>query len=197
MEIKGRAPRPSLRSVEERNELVRENIRLVYWAVKRFFRGNRASLKKYYTEDDAVSDAFLGLIRASELFDPSRNVKFSAYAARWIFQKVSYGVKQVTRTINVTKKHPPMNKFPLVDEVAIDPATKERPDIADICDNVQSAVEKIHGRYKEIVRMRLDGLTLGEIGQKMGVSKERVRQIELRARAALVPYLLPMKKWVG
>ncbi len=53
---------------------------------------------------------------------------------------------------------------------------------------VQHAVELLDERERMIVRARLmqeDPPTLQELGQKLGVSKERVRQIEERARTKL------------
>ena len=53
---------------------------------------------------------------------------------------------------------------------------------------VRDAVDVLDDREKMIVRARLmteDPLTLQELGQKLGVSKERVRQIEERARTKL------------
>jgi RNA polymerase sigma factor (sigma-70 family) len=75
--------RPSLRSVDERNRLVEANLRLVPWCVKRWFPT---------TDEDAFQDRVqagnLGLIRAAELFDEGKGIKFSTYAVNWIKQAI-------------------------------------------------------------------------------------------------------------
>jgi RNA polymerase primary sigma factor len=55
---------------------------------------------------------------------------------------------------------------------------------------VESALQELNGRERQVLRMRFgleDGRdrTLGEIGEELGVSRERVRQIEAEALAKL------------
>jgi RNA polymerase primary sigma factor len=56
--------------------------------------------------------------------------------------------------------------------------------------HVESALQELNGRERQVLRMRFgleDGRdrTLGEIGEELGVSRERVRQIEAEALAKL------------
>jgi RNA polymerase primary sigma factor len=56
--------------------------------------------------------------------------------------------------------------------------------------HVEKALEELNGRERQVLRMRFgleDGRdrTLGEIGEELGVSRERVRQIEAEALAKL------------
>jgi RNA polymerase primary sigma factor len=55
---------------------------------------------------------------------------------------------------------------------------------------IQSMVEDLDDKEREVIRMRfgLDGdeaKTLQEIGEAMGLSRERIRQIESRAKEKL------------
>jgi RNA polymerase primary sigma factor len=55
---------------------------------------------------------------------------------------------------------------------------------------VESALMELNARERQVLRMRFgleDGRdrTLGEIGEELGVSRERVRQIEAEALAKL------------
>jgi RNA polymerase sigma factor (sigma-70 family) len=79
----GHKPRPSLRSVEERNRLVQANLPLVPWTVHRFF-----PTRDEDTFQDRVQAGRLGLIRAAELFDEGRGCTFSTYAVRWVRQAI-------------------------------------------------------------------------------------------------------------
>jgi RNA polymerase nonessential primary-like sigma factor len=81
--MRGKPSRPSLRSAEERNRLVEANLPLVPWCVKRWFPT---------ADEDAFQDRVqagnLGLIRAAELFDEAKGIKFSTYAVNWIRQAI-------------------------------------------------------------------------------------------------------------
>lgn len=68
-------------SVEARNELVLNNMGLVYSIVQRF-------LNRGYEADDLVQIGCVGLIRASERFDLSYGVKFSTYAVPMIIGEI-------------------------------------------------------------------------------------------------------------
>ncbi|MBX6424163.1 sigma-70 family RNA polymerase sigma factor [Thermosulfurimonas sp. F29] len=46
---------------------------------------------------------------------------------------------------------------------------------------VALALRELPPRWREVILLRLEGCTLAEIGRKMGISRERVRQIEKRA----------------
>src|SRR5262249_55182659 len=59
----------------------------------------------------------------------------------------------------------------------------------EMADEVRAAVGRLHPRDAEVIRLRygLDGreYTLEEIGYQMGLTKERIRQIEKKAEAKL------------
>lgn len=55
----------------------------------------------------------------------------------------------------------------------------------DIQDEISELFEKLYGRSKSIQNVlegRAAGKTLGDVGEKMGITRERVRQIELKAK---------------
>jgi RNA polymerase sigma-32 factor len=61
---------------------------------------------------------------------------------------------------------------------------------------VQDAVAKLDARQRYIVEQRLmrdEPLTLVEVGQHLGFSRERARQLEGRARRALAPALADLR----
>jgi len=69
-------------------------------------------------------------------------------------------------------------------------APAQAADEAMLKDHVESALMELNPRERQVLRMRFgleDGRdrTLGEIGEELGVSRERVRQIESEALAKL------------
>jgi len=179
-----------LREIEELQEkanavkevLINANMRLVVNIAKR--HGGQA--ENFF---ELLSDGNMSLIRAVEKFDYSRGFKFSTYAS-WAI------MKNFARTIPDEKHR--RERFVTgheeVFEVAPDTrsdehemvATKER-----ATHNVNRLLEHLDERERDIIRMRagLDnnarGMTLEEIGQKFGITKERVRQLNARAMKKL------------
>jgi RNA polymerase sigma factor (sigma-70 family) len=61
---------------------------------------------------------------------------------------------------------------------------------------MRQAVGSLPGRLREVVLARLRGEKLQAIGNRMGISKERVRQLQTRATEKLQDMLLPRtKQW--
>ena len=71
----------------------------------------------------------------------------------------------------------------LIGDDAAAEAAHRSSEAADLSDRLQSALDELHPRERQVLRLRF-GLdrgyerTLGEVGEVLGVSRERVRQIE-------------------
>jgi RNA polymerase sigma factor (sigma-70 family) len=66
-----------------KHQLVMANIGLVHAVVKPFYAQHVKNIVGM-TMEELVQEGSLGLLRAAELFDPSRGVRFSTYAVVWI-----------------------------------------------------------------------------------------------------------------
>lgn len=165
-------------AVKVKNEIVQANLRLVVSIAKRHVSG---------TEDffSLVSDGNMSLIRAVEKFDFSRGNKFSTYAS-WAI------MKNFARTIPEEYKR--RDRFRTSQDELFVGQADSRPDSLGqevVQNTLEKQVEKILAQLDErerqiiISRFGLDHsqepLTLKEVGEEMGVTKERVRQIESRA----------------
>lgn len=64
---------------EAKSALVASNLGLVHAVVK-----NNKNYRSQRTYEELVQEGSLGLLRAAELFDPARGLRFSTYATIWI-----------------------------------------------------------------------------------------------------------------
>jgi len=77
-----------------RNQFVEHNLKLVIYATKRF-----RNLGLPFS--DLIQAGNLGLLRAVEMFDHRRGLKFSTYACWWIHQACIRAIQNDSRTIRV------------------------------------------------------------------------------------------------
>lgn len=54
--------------------------------------------------DDAFQDGLMGLMRATQLFDPERGIRFSTYAVQWIRAGVQHGLLNL-EGVNFRRAH--------------------------------------------------------------------------------------------
>jgi RNA polymerase sigma factor (sigma-70 family) len=138
---------------------------------------------------ELISDGNLSLMRAVEKFDFGRGFKFSTYAS-WAI------IKNFARSIpdEKTRRERFLTGHEEVFDIAPDSRGDEHEALATqerATHSVNRLLEFLEPREREIIRMRagLDdhskGMTLEEIGQQFGITKERVRQLNARAMKKL------------
>ena len=181
------APRASLmdeieelygQAVALKNMIVQANLRLVVSIAKRHMAVN----EDFFS---LVSDGNVSLMRAIEKFDYSRGNKFSTYAS-WAI------MKNFARTIPY--EHRQLDRFRTsLDELFS--GQQDRRSNQMLLESAQlqrelqvgSILSRLDDREQKIIISRFgldhsrEPQTLKEVGVEMGVTKERVRQIEARA----------------
>ena len=84
----------------KRNKMIYNNIGLVPFTYNKFFR--RSCDPKIM--EDLIQVGYLGLIKAVDEFDESRNVKFSAFATNVIKQRMIRGVNNLSYALGTRNK---------------------------------------------------------------------------------------------
>jgi len=131
---------------------------------------------------DLMSIGTIGLMKAVERFDPSRG-KFRTYAFYWVEAEIQKQLRTPTRR---RKRRPTVSlDAPTADGLTLhDLLADQKPSPFDDTATVQrrervrSALKGLRERDRRIVRMAFfDEMTLAQIGDVIGVCRERVRQI--------------------
>jgi RNA polymerase primary sigma factor len=161
-----------------RDRIVEANLRLVFSIVKKFVNPNNRF-------DDLLSDGVVGLIRAVEKFDFDRGFRFSTYATQ-VVRRNSY------KTVVLSGQERQKTLGGLQD-MDLDIADEERSSGIsetlwhELRSRLSVMLDDLDRREKLIIRARFalgshrKVHTLQSLADRLGVSKERVRQLERRA----------------
>lgn len=187
------------RDIDARNKLVESNLKFVA-NVARNYKGLGLSYS------DLIQEGNAGLFKAADRFDPEKGNKFISYAVNWIKQSIieALNKKNSLKSLELPNetieessednKQLTIDDIPLED-VYLDLSDEERRREKDICDVAKFLLTGLTSREKYIV-CKYNGInekksqTLEEIGNDLGLTKERVRQINEKAMKKLRAYAL-------
>src|SRR5262249_45520623 len=161
--------------------LIACNMRLVASSAKR----HSGQTDNYF---ELLSDGNMSLLRAVEKFDFGRGNKFSTYASWAIMKNFARSIPE--------EKHRRERYLTGNDEffnAAADTRSDEHEAVASAeqaSHRINRLLEYLDPREQQIIRMRAgldntEGMTLEKIGEQLGITKERVRQLNVRAMKKL------------
>lgn len=170
-----------------RAEIVRFNVRLVHSIVNR-------ETKRPSNDTDELGDANTTLLRAVDKFDFTRGFKFSTYAThsiqRDLWRNLGRKAKRNKRTVSLDGAF----DYGLTSTFS-DFKAMEEDEYTNLKQNLREAIsEVLDDRENSIIILRYglgdeEPLTLGDVGNKIGVTKERIRQLQVRAEQKIKTYL--------
>ncbi len=173
--------------IHDRNALIESCIPLVWQLTRKLHRHG-----DYYTAEELASHGFVGLVRAADRFEPERGLKFITMAYRYVIHDIirardhasgKMRRRQVNESDLPASEYGPMllsETLPDEDSVAPDYEPDDRLAL------VGDLLARLNARERLVIRecvMADDRhkATLGSMGAKLGVTKERVRQIREKA----------------
>ncbi|MHB1847025.1 MAG: sigma-70 family RNA polymerase sigma factor [Deltaproteobacteria bacterium] len=183
-----------------RERLIRHNLAFVV-SVARKYLGRGARL------DDLIQEGNFGLLKAVEHFEPERGNRFSTYAIWWIRAYIQKYLKDARSSVRGGDSEGRVYQRDLSLDVTLDedgdlshldllesdlPSPELQALSRERDEDVNEALRKLRKRLGDLgwdivnERLKQDSpTTLEEIGRRFGVSRERVRQVELRTRQFL------------
>lgn len=140
---------------------------------------------------DLISEGSMALLRATDKFDCARGFKFSTYACRAILKGFSRAAKQSYR---YHKLFPSQLEIGMQKDDQIEQARKEvREELVEEVRNIMRRnLADLSDIEDRVLRMRFSldkdqpaPLTLKQVGERLRLTKERIRQIQNRALTKL------------
>lgn len=165
-----------------RDRIVEANTRLVFSIVKKFVNANQLF-------DDLLSDGIVALIRAVEKFDFDRGFRFSTYATQVVRRNAYRQIVQKQQERSKVAGGLQELNLDVSDEVRGSAISEKR--WHELRSRLSLMLGDLDRREKFIIRARFSlgshrrVHTLQALADRLGVSKERVRQLERRAMEKL------------
>lgn len=175
------------RSKKAKQLLIERNLRLVAHIAKKY-----ASTEEGM--EDLISIGTIGLIKAVDTFDPTKNNRLAAYAARCIDNELLMMLRSRKKTSREVSIFEPIGTDREGNEISLlDVMEQEQPDIVEEMEKARRLGElyavmdsELTEREKEVLLLRY-GLGSGrevtqkEIGDRLGISRSYVSRIEKKA----------------
>ena len=188
--------------MKAKQKLVRHNLAFVVAIARKQRRGT-------VRLDDLIQEGNAGLMRAVEKFDPHAGTRFSTYAVWWIRAYIGKYLKEARSSVRPRSGTNAVADLSLDSRIDDDDDTTHLDRVADpgpgpedeylAHENrkgVQDALSVYRKRVGELgwdiiqTRIRVDAPhTLEQVGRRWGLSRERVRQVELRTKRLLASLL--------
>ena len=176
--------------LKARNEILEANLKFVFDVAKRY-TGRGVSI------GDLISEGNLGLVKALDKFDESKNVKFISYAVWWIRHSMLDAIqkKELMNSVEIELGSDNDNLFDKKFSDEDDESYTNEPGFT-----VDNTIERMSEQNSLINKMfsnlskrelkvithsfGIDGkrkMNLIELGNELGITSERVRQIKTNA----------------
>lgn len=193
---------------------ITEHMGLVYWIANRCKLAKAAQKGVSTTTEDLIQQGTIGLLKAAAKFDPERGVKFATYAKYWVEAYIKDYCLDQMRTVRVPARAQAdawhagtsykqatsidsafaatENSENFLDAIGMYHAAEdETPDLKEQIEVLRSALLFLKPKERTVIEGRFfRSRTLEDIGIDLGVTRERVRQIEVIAIRKLKVHLL-------
>ena len=170
-------------SAEARNQLIERNLRLVVYTAQKFDNTN-------VNIEDLISIGTIGLIKAVESFDNSKNIKLATYASRCIENEILMHLRKVSKQKQEVSLFEPLNTDSEGNELCISDILSGEPDEVsnnldkqDEVSNLNLVLENLSKKEKEIMYMRYgfngkSEMTQKQVADYFDISQSYISRIE-------------------
>jgi RNA polymerase primary sigma factor len=176
---------------DQQKQLVEDNVGLLFHTALKYYNASPFLQSRFDSSDDAVSAGASGMMRAAKLFRPELGYKFSTYATKAIRSHIlkaaqaelvvripaGFFAKANAERAERYARHAAaaLNCHSISDDME---AAVTHDVLPEDYDRLHQRVDELDERERSIIRMYFwGGMTMEAIGQQIGLTRERVRQI--------------------
>lgn len=174
---------------EEKDTLITSNMGYVVTLARQY-------KSDILSTDDLIGEGCIGLMKAADKFDPSRGKPFVTFAAPYIRKAIEDAITRLTGDIPVmsTDESLPVgsnNNFTLLNvlEDKDSPKADHAVEQNALSDRMLEAISMLDEREQAVIKrffgIEYERMTMAEIGEEMGLKRERIRQIRDKAMRKL------------
>ncbi|MBO5727922.1 MAG: RNA polymerase sporulation sigma factor SigE [Oscillospiraceae bacterium] len=180
-----------------KNRLIEHNLRLVVYIARRFENTG-------INIEDLISIGTIGLIKAVDTYDPSKNIKLATYSSKCIENEILMYLRKTSSQKAELSIDEPLNtdwdgnELLLSDVLGTDSDLVMRPIEADVDRQLlQQALSQLSDRERYIITMRF-GLagarerTQKEVADQLGISQSYISRLEKRIIARMKKEILKL-----
>jgi RNA polymerase sigma factor (sigma-70 family) len=164
-------------ATETKNDIVRANLRLVVSVARQHHRSGISLM-------ELISEGNLTLLRAVESFDPHRGNRFSTYATLALMKGFARTVPQLLASRSTGEEGGDLAAIPDPQFHVAGQRLADREQVSHLLGCLSDRERRVLLAHYGLGSARIPA-TYDEVGQSLGISRQRVRQIERAALAKL------------
>lgn len=140
--------------------------------------------KNFYLDfEDLYSEGNIGLIKAAERFDSSKGARFATFASYYVMDAMQKYAKKRSKVLSLSLDETDLDAEPMLDSLCLEEVDFDK---NLMLEELYKTLSKLPNREREVLMDKFgifgrNKSTLQEIGEKLGLSKQRVNQIEKQA----------------
>ena len=172
-----------------RQKVLSSNLKFVF-NIAKIYKGRGVAM------EDLIAEGNMGLVKALDKFDTSKDVKFFSYAVWWIRQSMQEAIKkhQLQSSLEVSEEevYEHNNPHPFIENGSNEDKVVGQLSDEEDCETkelnkyqtmiLNKILHKIDKRAQYIIKsyygLDKEEMTLEEIGKELNLSRERVRKIK-------------------